>query len=125
MFTSGNSFSGFAAAMALTALVAGCGGVDLGLDNGAGSGVKQALLGKPAPEPNLPERPPLLLPPQNAALPVPGQPPQAALNNPQWPAGSDEAKKQAAAKPEDDCKTNPAAAQEERCRPGWFSRVFN
>jgi hypothetical protein len=110
MFTSGNNFFRFAAAMALGALVAGCGGVDLGFTDGAGSGVKNVLLGKPTPEPNLPDRAPLVLPPKDASLPVPGQAPQAtAVNTPQPPADSGEAKKQTAANSDG----------------GWFSRVFN
>ena len=53
MFASRNSLAGLAAALAFGALTAGCsGGTDLGL-----SGAKEALVGKPVPSPDLPDRP--------------------------------------------------------------------
>lgn len=125
--------------------MAGCdGGVDLEVNapllSAAGVNVKEALMGKPAPEPNLPDRGPLVLPPRNASLPVPGQ--AAALNNAQWPTDPEEAKKQAAkdaaAKHDDYCKNgewsgqkgnidqfNKNTGQDTRCRPSWISRVLN
>ena len=67
MFTFGKPFMGCVAAMALAAMLSGCGGVDVDINapllEGAGLNVKEALMGKPAPEPNLPERAPLVLPP--------------------------------------------------------------
>jgi hypothetical protein len=148
MFTSKKSMKGLAAAIILGAFAAGCeGGVDLDVNapilNAAGVNVKEALMGKPAPEPNLPDRGPLVLPPQHASLPVPGQPAQsAALNNAQWPTDPEEAKKQAAkdaaAKQDDYCKNgewtgekrnidqfNKNTGQDTRCRPSWISRILH
>jgi hypothetical protein len=82
--------------------------------------LKQTLLGKAAPEPNLPEHPPLVLPPRDAALPVPGTGQAAAPANPQWPTNTDPAKNQAAASNNASC--NGDGGQD--CRPGWFSRTF-
>ncbi len=146
MLASRKFFSSLAAVLALGAFAAGCdGGVDLEVNapllNAAGLNVKEALLGKKAPSPNLPDRAPLVLPPQNAPLPVPGQAPQqTALDGQQWPADPEEAKKQAAkaeaAKKEDYCKNgdwsdrgginefNKNSNQDTRCRPSWISRVL-
>jgi hypothetical protein len=60
--------SGVAAVIALGALLAACAGSDLGV----GSAVKELVVGKPAPEPDIPDRPRLSMPPPNAALPPPG-----------------------------------------------------
>ena len=63
-----------AAVLAAAALAAGC--ESMGLE-----GPKDVFMGKPAPSPDLPEHPKLVMPPQNAGLPVPGQ-----GTNRQWPA---------------------------------------
>ncbi len=145
MWTSHKSLKGLAAALTFGALLAACGGVDMDVNapilNAAGLNVKEALMGKPVPSPNLPERPPLVLPPPNAALPVPGQGTQTAINNQQWPKDPEDAKKkaakEAAAKKEDYCKNgdwsgdhgnidtfNKNANQDTRCRPTWMSRIL-
>jgi hypothetical protein len=147
MFTTRKCFVGVTAAVALGALCAACGAigdtdmeVNAPLLNAAGVNVREALMGKPAPEPNLQERPPLVMPPPNAALPVPGQ--SQASAHPQWPTDADEAKKQAAkdtaAKHDDYCKNgewkdgkgdidkfNKNLGKEERCRPSWIYRVMH
>ena len=53
-----------AAVLAAAALAAGC--ESMGLE-----GPKDVFMGKPAPSPDLPEHPKLVMPPQNAGLPVP------------------------------------------------------
>jgi len=97
-----------AAAVALGALAAGCGSVsDIGTPF---TGAKEALLGKPMPTPDLPERPKLVIPPSSAALPVPGQ---AAPAQTQWAAAAEQANKQAA-----------AAEPKQDSSSGWFSGLF-
>jgi hypothetical protein len=65
------SLSGLALAAAVGFLVSACGGF---------SGVKEAFVGKPMPEPDLQEHPRLVMPPPNSSLPVPGQAQQPASN---------------------------------------------
>jgi hypothetical protein len=148
MFTSRKCFVSVTAAVALGAFCAACGGIsdtdveiNAPLLNAAGVNVKETLFGKPAPEPNLQERAPLVMPPANAALPVPGQS-QVASSHPRWPADADEAKKVAAkeaeVKREDYCKNGDwkeekgsidtfrkNVNQDDRCRPSWIHRVMN
>ncbi len=95
MFTTRKCFVSVTAAVALGSLCAACGISDV--DMGMSVPFKETLLGKPTPEPNLQEHAPLVMPPPNAALPVPGQSQMAATQNPQWPADPDQAKKAAAA----------------------------
>jgi hypothetical protein len=145
MFKMRKCFVGVTASVALGALCAACGAVgdtdfevNAPLLNAAGLNVRETLMGKPAPEPNLQERAPLVMPPPNAPLPVPGQAQAAA--HPQWPADADEAKKhaakQAAAKHDDYCKNgdwqgdkgnidkfNKNLGKEDRCRPDWIYRA--
>jgi hypothetical protein len=126
MFTTRKCFTGVAAAAVLGALCAGCGAfseTDAPLLNAAG--VKETLIGKAAPEPNLKEHAPLVMPPPNAALPVPGQSQAAALQNPNWPTDPDVAKKQAvkdaAAMQDGNCKNGDGTG--DGCRPSWFYRM--
>jgi hypothetical protein len=121
MFKARNYLRGVAAAVALGTLSAGCESV---LDMDVGIPGKETLIGKPAPEPNLQEHAPLVIPPPSAALPLPGQgTPVAAQQNPQWPTDPDQAKRQAAkdaaAKQEGNCQNG-----DESCRPSWFSRML-
>jgi hypothetical protein len=106
MFTSRESLLGLAAAAALSALIGGCGETG---GFGSFSGAKALLVGKPAQSPDLPERPKLVMPPSNAALPVPGQ---AAPARPQMAAAAQGPNKQ----PQEN-----AAKQESS---GWFSGLF-
>jgi hypothetical protein len=149
MFASRKCFVSVTAAVALGAFCAACGAigetdveVNAPLLNAAGVNIKETLMGKRAPEPNLQERAPLVMPPTNAALPVPGQSQVASAQNPRWPADSDEAKKlaakEAAAKHDDYCKNGEwkdekgnidtfrkNVNQDDRCRPSWIYRVMH
>jgi hypothetical protein len=99
-----------AAALAFGAFTAGCdGGSDLGIGKPF-TGAKEALLGAPAPTPNLPERPGLVMPPPNAPLPVPGQASQTAA---QWRPVADQ--------------PNQQASQDANAKSGsssWYSGIF-
>lgn len=119
MFTTRKSASGVVAAIVLGALGAGC--ESMGLDNLPSTGLTETFAGKRAPEPNLEEHPPLVMPPQNAVLPVPGDRPQAAaaLNNPQWPKDSDQLRKQAAQAGTDGQCPNGGSD----CKSGFLSRL--
>jgi hypothetical protein len=146
MFKTRKCFVSVTAAVALGALCAACGLGDTDVEvnapllSAAGLNVKETLMGKPAPEPNLQERAPLVMPPPNAPLPVPGQSQAAA--HPQWPADSDEARKQAAkdaaAKRDDYCKNgdwkdgkgniekfDKNLGKEDRCRADWIYRAMH
>lgn len=96
-----------AAATALGALVAGCGSVG---DIGLSAPLKETVLGKAAPSPDLPERPKLVIPAANAPLPVPGQ---AAPAQTQLAAPAQQPNNQTA-----------AAAPAQDNSSGWFSGLF-
>ena len=72
-----NVFAGLMMSSTAILLSACDGGVDLDINapilEAAGVNIKESLMGKPAPEPDLPERGPLVLPPKSADLPAPGQ----------------------------------------------------
>ncbi|KAI95734.1 hypothetical protein T281_03920 [Rhodomicrobium udaipurense JA643] len=145
MFASRKNVIGVSAAFALAVVLAGCdGGPDLEINapllDAAGVNVKETLMGKPAPEPNLQERAPLVMPPAHAPLPVPGEAPQLASAQ-AWPTDPEEAKKQAKkdaeAKRKDYCRNgewtddkgnidrfNKNVNQDIRCRPDWISRAM-
>jgi hypothetical protein len=101
MFASRKSLLGLASAAALGVLTAGCGD--------SFSGAKEIFLGSPTPTPDLAQRPKLVMPPSNAALPVPGQ---AAPARPQWATATQDPNK----------KPQETAAKEESS--GWFSGLF-
>jgi hypothetical protein len=65
---------GVALAAAMGLLVSSCDTPFLG---SAGTKMKEAVMGKPIPEPDLQEHPRLVIPPPNAPLPAPGQAAQA------------------------------------------------
>ena len=71
MFTTHKFVLGVAAVIAFGFIGAGC--ETAGLDKLPDVGLADAIKGKPAPEPDLKENPPLKMPPANAALPVPQQ----------------------------------------------------
>jgi hypothetical protein len=106
MVASRKSLIGLAAAAALGALAGGCGETG---GFGSFSGAKEVFLGKPTPTPDLPDRPKLVMPSSNAALPVPGQ---AAPARPQVAAAAQDSDKQ---------PQQTAATQESS---GWFSGLF-
>lgn len=101
--------SGLAGAFALGLFLAGCGSFDT-----PSMPLKETLLGKPSPEPNLTENRPLIMPPRDAPLPVPGQAPPAAA-----PAST-----QAPAAPNQQNKQTASCANGQDCNSGWFSRLF-
>jgi hypothetical protein len=86
---------GVVAAVAFGAFTAGC--ADTG-NLGVSMPLKQTLMGGAAAEPDIQERGPLVMPPPNAALPMPGQAQSAAVQNQQWPVekAKPKPKKQAA-----------------------------
>jgi hypothetical protein len=88
MVTTRKYVSGVVAVIVAGALCAACQNI------GDSDLFKSTFVGKPAPEPNLQENAPLVIPPPNAALPVPGQKPQGAVvDNPQWPKDAGQAQK--------------------------------
>lgn len=95
----------FFAVAAAGALASGCGSV-----GDSFGGAKEALLGKPVPTPDLPERPKLVMPAPNGALPVPGQ---AAAAPAQWAPSTQQANQQAA-----------DAAPKRSESSGWFSGLW-
>ncbi|MGO9547608.1 MAG: hypothetical protein ACLPPF_22800 [Rhodomicrobium sp.] len=107
MIASRKLFSGLAAAIVLGALGAGC---DTGFSPFTSS--KEALLGKPAPAPDLSENPKLYVPPPGAPLPVPGQ-----GTNRSWPAATDAPKTAAA-------DATPKKEEQKGDSSGWFSGIF-
>jgi hypothetical protein len=108
MFASRKSLRGLAAAAAVAALAAACGETG---GFGSFSGAKEVFLGKPTPTPDLPDRPKLVIPQSNAALPVPGQ---AAPARPQWATATQDPNKQ----------PQEAAAAKPQESSGWFSGLF-
>jgi len=90
MFTTRKYVSGVAAVIAFGIVGAGC--ETAGLDYLPNVGLTESIVGKPAPEPDLRENPPLKMPPANAALPVPGQAQQAAQS--QWTPAPNQSKAQ-------------------------------
>ncbi len=127
-----------AAAIVIGFSLSACDGID-GVEVNAPllDAVGVNLTGKPKPEPNLPDRPPLVVPPNAQALPEPGERPVqvASANGQQWPQDPDQMKKEEAARAEaekeaycrsgnwsqnaniDDFKKNTGL--EARCRPKW------
>jgi hypothetical protein len=87
---------GVVAAVAFGVFAAGC--ADTG-NLGVSMPLKQTLMGGAAAEPDIQEHGPLVMPPPNAALPVPGQAQSATVQDQQWPVEKTKAKqkKQAAA----------------------------
>ena len=138
-----NVFAGLMMSSTAILLSACDGGVDLDINapilEAAGVNIKESLIGKPAPEPDLPDRGPLVLPPKSADLPAPGQAPQPVANR-QWPVDPVDAKKEAAKlaaeKKEKYCRDgdwsgkgnidefNKAAGQQPRCRPKWVEKAI-
>lgn len=115
-----------AAAAVAAALLSGCAeGLDLEVNAPILEAVGLNLTSKPRQEPELADRPPLVVPPSNR-LPEPGQPSGAQGQNQGWAAQSDwpddpdERKKQMVAadarKKEEDCRDNKAVDPEVRCK---------
>jgi hypothetical protein len=132
----------FSAVACVAAALTACDGIDaVEINAPLLDAVGVNLMGKPKPEPNLPERPPLVVPP-SANLPEPGAPPTqvASANGQQWPQDPDQMKKEreAAAEAElkERCRTGnwgPNAniddfrkntGMEARCRPEWVQNAI-
>jgi hypothetical protein len=85
--------------------------------------MKEALLGKStsAPAPDIPDRRPLVMPPANASLPVPGSGPE----NPQWSAQPQADKQQADATPKPAPSCSGGSGNGQNCeQSSWMSRIF-
>ncbi len=137
-------FFGLLPVLAAVACLGGC--ADSGIDVDVNIPLLDAagvnLMGKPKPDPNLPDRAPLVLPPQAGALPTPGQAPQYAnaSNGRQWPTDPEEVKKRAAADVEAErdryCAQGDWSSkatieefrkntgQDLRCRPKWVENLI-
>lgn len=132
-----------AAALAVVLGVSACDGIDsVEVNAPLLDAVGVNLTGKPKPEPNLPDRAPLVLPPDAKQLPEPGERPVqvASANGQQWPQDPDQMKQAEAerlkAEREEFCKNgnwskttniddfqkNTGAQQ--RCRPEWIENVI-
>lgn len=136
------------ASAAMAVMVSGCGG-DSGIDMEINAPILEAvgvnIMGGKKPEPDLPERAPLVLPPRkDGSLPAPGQgsPQQVATaNGKSWPTDPEDRKKSEAARLEalrmeycqkgdwssksniDEFRKN--TGQEPRCRPEWIRKATN
>jgi hypothetical protein len=96
----------------LSVLLAGCSGADVQIDAPILEAAGINLVSKPPPEPDLEEKPPLVVPPSTEKLPKPGER-QVATAEEQWPEDPDLIAKREA---------EQAAAERERyCREGDWS----
>ena len=138
--------SGLKAAVALAAILglSACDGIDsVEVNAPLLDAVGLNLTGKPKPEPDLPDRAPLVVPPTAEKLPEPGERPvqvAAAANGEQWPQDPDlmrkEAEERAAAERREYCKNGNWSKNaniddfrrnsgiEARCRPEWIENVI-
>jgi len=96
----------------VAALLAGCAGTDVEIDAPILEAAGINLTSKPPPEPDLEEKPPLVVPPSTESLPKPGER-QVAAAEEQWPEDPDLIAKRQAAQAE--------AEREEYCREGDWS----
>lgn len=97
---------------AVAALLAGCAGTDVEIDAPILEAAGINLTSKPPPEPDLEEKPPLVVPPSTASLPKPGER-QVAAAEEQWPEDPDLIAKRQAEQAE--------AEREQYCREGDWS----
>jgi hypothetical protein len=87
--------SRLASALAVACLLAGCAGTDIEIDAPILEAAGINLNSKPPPEPDLEERPPLVLPPDTQRLPEPGTR-TAAVDQQVWPDDPDQRAKREA-----------------------------
>lgn len=83
------------AALLLTSLLSGCGGVDGIALNGAmfdWMGISESALSKKTGDPKLADRAPLVLPPDTSRLPEPGAPVVAESGPASWPTDPEQRK---------------------------------
>ncbi len=93
-------------------LLSGCAGTDVQIDAPILEAAGINLVSKPPPEPDLEEKPPLVVPPSTEALPKPGER-QVAAAEEQWPQDPDKIAKR---------KAEQAEKERERyCREGDWS----
>jgi len=129
MFRTNRYFKGIVATVAIGAVCAGC--ESAGLDSSLlDTNITGVFAGKPAPEPELQEHGPLVMPPANAALPVPGQRSQAAApnqavaaNNAKSPTDAGATKAQTAKSNANDQRADGSASDQ----PGssWIYRMLH
>ena len=96
----------------LAALLSGCAGADVQIDAPILEAAGINLTSKPPPEPDLEEKPPLVVPPSTEALPKPGER-QVAAADEQWPEDPDVRAKREAEQAEKE--------RERYCREGDWS----
>jgi hypothetical protein len=84
----GLRFASLAAAFGLAGALAGCAGADVQIDAPILEAAGINLVSKPPPEPDLEEKPPLVVPPDTQRLPKPGER-QVAAAEEQWPEDPD------------------------------------
>jgi len=101
-----------AAAIGVAGIVSGCAGADVQIDAPILEAAGINLVSKPPPEPDLEEKPPLVVPPDTKKLPKPGERKVAAAEE-QWPEDPDLIAKKKAEKAE--------AERERYCREGDWS----
>ena len=123
MFRTNRYFRGIVAAVAIGAVCGGC--ESAGLDSSLlDTNITGVFAGKPAPEPELQEHGPLVMPPPNAALPVPGQGSQAvATNNAKSPTDAGATKTQAAKSSANDQRADGSAS--DQSGSSWIYRMLH
>ncbi len=84
----GLRFASLAAAFGLAGALAGCAGTDVEINAPILEAAGINLVSKPPPEPDLEEKPPLVVPPDTQRLPKPGER-QVAAAGEQWPEDPD------------------------------------
>lgn len=105
-------FASLVAALGLAGAVSGCAGTDVQIDAPILEAAGINLVSKPPPEPDLEEKPPLVVPPDTNKLPKPGER-QVAAAEEQWPEDPDIIAKNKAEKAE--------AERERYCEEGDWS----
>jgi len=81
-------FASLIAAAGLAGALSGCAGADVQIDAPILEAAGINLVSKPPPEPNLEEKPPLVVPPDTQRLPKPGER-QVAAAQEEWPEDPD------------------------------------
>jgi hypothetical protein len=105
-------FARLGAAGLLAAMLTGCAGADVQIDAPILEAAGINLTSKPPPEPDLEEKPPLVVPPNTESLPKPGER-QVAAAEQQWPEDPDKIAKRKEEQAEKE--------REEYCREGDWS----
>ena len=121
----GLRFASLGAAFGLAGALAGCAGADVQIDAPILEAAGINLVSKPPPEPDLEEKPPLVVPPDTQRLPKPGER-QVAAAEEQWPEDPDKIAAKKAKKAEKERKrycregaTGPARAASMNSARPW------